>query len=139
MHSSLVACVVAVCTLLVLDAVWLSVGGAGSAFFSTAAGIGTIQPWKGWQTAIFAFAAYALLSTAVCSTVLMDKDPARAAARGALVGFVIYGVFDFTNLAIFGRGYGMDLAFSDLAWGTFLIGTSSLMGSLAGVNMQAKA
>jgi len=138
MRSSLVACIVAVCTLIVLDAVWLSVGGAGSAFFSTAAGIGTIQPWKAWQTALFAFAAYGLLSVALCSTVLEDREPAQTAARGALVGLVIYGVFDFTNLAVFGRGYGMDLAFSDLAWGTFLMGASSLMGSLAGHGAWAK-
>jgi len=138
MRSGAVACVVAVLTLIVLDAVWLSVGGAGKAFFSTASTIGTIQPWKVWQTALFALAAYALLSAALCATVLEDRAPAQTAVRGALVGLVIYGVFDFTNLAIFGRGYGLDLAFSDMAWGVFLMGTSSLMGSLAGHGMQLK-
>jgi len=138
MRSGLVACAVAVSTLVVLDAVWLSIGGAGKAFFSTAADIGTIRPWQSWQTALFSFAAYALLAAALCATVLENKAPAQTALKGALVGLVIYGVFDFTNLAIFGRGYGINLALSDLAWGVFLMGTSSLMGALAGHGVSTK-
>jgi uncharacterized membrane protein len=132
MQSRLFACATAVCTLLFLDAIWLSLGGVGHRFLSTAANIVKVQPWNPWQTAIFVVAAYSLLSVALCATVLSDRDPVQTAVKGALVGLVIYGVYDFTNLAVFGQAYSLDLAFSDIAWGIFVMGTSSLMGSLAG-------
>jgi uncharacterized membrane protein len=40
-----------------------------------------------------------------------------AAAYGALFGLVVYGVYDFTNLATL-RHYPLPLALVDVAWGT---------------------
>jgi len=131
MKSTTLACVVSVVTLIVLDALWLTVGGVGNAFLSMASKIGSIQPWKSWQRVLFAIAAYILLSAALCSVAFSEKDPAKAAARGAFLGLVIYGVYDFTNLAVFGRGYGLELAMADLCWGTFVMGISSFAGALA--------
>lgn len=38
---------------------------------------------------------------------------------GGGLGFVIYGVFNFTNMAIF-EDYQIDMAIRDTLWGTFL-------------------
>ena len=35
------------------------------------------------------------------------------------MGLIIYGIFDFTNLAIFER-YSVGVGLADVAWGTFL-------------------
>jgi len=139
MRSKTVACATAVCTLLFLDLVWLSLGGAAGRFRSTASASVLVRPWNSLQTTFFILAAYGLLSVALCSTVLSDMDPAKTALKGALVGLVIYGVYDFTNLLVFGESYGIDLAMSDIAWGVFVMGTSSLMGALAGYSVQTTA
>lgn len=123
MKSTALACVVSVATLLVLNALWLTVGGVGDAFLSMDSKIRSIQPWK--------IAAYILLCAALCFVAFSERDPAKAAARGAVIGLVIYGVYDFTNLAVFGHGSGLELAMADLCWGTFAMGISCLAGALA--------
>jgi uncharacterized membrane protein len=45
---------------------------------------------------------------------------------GAAMGFVIYGVYDFTCLAIF-KDWPVMMAFIDWAWGTFLCGFSATL------------
>lgn len=40
-------------------------------------------------------------------------------AYGALVGFVIYGIYDMTNLAVF-KDWTTTIAIIDWCWGTFL-------------------
>lgn len=43
---------------------------------------------------------------------------------GAAIGFIIYGIYDFTCLSIF-KDWPVMMAFIDWAWGTFLCGFSS--------------
>jgi uncharacterized membrane protein len=43
---------------------------------------------------------------------------------GALMGLVVYGVFDMTNLAIL-RDYPVTFVYADMAWGTFVFGAVS--------------
>ena len=43
----------------------------------------------------------------------------RAAGVGAFFGFVVYGVYELTNLAIL-EGWPAELVPIDMAWGTFL-------------------
>lgn len=50
----------------------------------------------------------------------------QAFAWGALFGVVLYGVYDFTNLAVLEK-WTYRLAFADVAWGGVLCGTSSLL------------
>jgi len=45
--------------------------------------------------------------------------PNKSVAEGAFFGAVMYGVFDFTNHAIF-KNYNLSLALIDMAWGTLL-------------------
>lgn len=54
---------------------------------------------------------------------------------GALLGLVMYGVFDFTNLAIF-SGYTLNNALLDTAWGVFLMMVVTYIGSYASYNMK---
>ena len=121
------ACAASVAALLVLDFVWLYLLGAGQRFLTMASAFGA-QAWAPWQLALFVGAAYALLGAALC-VFARAPSPREAAARGALLGLAIYGVFDFTNLAVFGRGYGLTLALSDAAWGTFVMAASAYVGA----------
>ena len=47
-------------------------------------------------------------------------------AWGALLGFVIYGVYDLTNLAVL-RGWTLKVTVLDIAWGTFACGIISML------------
>jgi uncharacterized membrane protein len=42
-----------------------------------------------------------------------------AFAYGALLGFVVYGIYDMTNLAVF-REWTVKIALIDWCWGIFL-------------------
>ena len=52
------------------------------------------------------------------------KNPAKAFAIGATLGFSMYGLYDLTNLATL-RGYTLEMTVVDMAWGTFLCGTAA--------------
>ena len=47
--------------------------------------------------------------------------------NGFLFGFVLYGVFDFTNLAIF-SDYSLNTAIIDMIWGGILLSFTSFIG-----------
>ena len=42
----------------------------------------------------------------------------QVAGVGAIMGIVVYGIYDFTNLAIL-KKYPLAFAVADMAWGTF--------------------
>ena len=50
----------------------------------------------------------------------------QALGYGALLGLIIYGVYDLTNLACT-AGYPVTLTVVDMAWGTFLCGLVSTL------------
>ena len=123
------ACAAAVGALLVLDALWLTLGGAGMRFKTVASQIGDILPWETWKKLTFAVGAYILLASSVCCILTLDRSILQSLLFGLLSGLVIYGVFDLTNLVVFGKGYPLGLAISDVCWGTFLLGFSTLIGA----------
>lgn len=47
--------------------------------------------------------------------------------NGFLFGFVLYGVFDFTNLAIF-SDYSLNTAMIDMLWGGILLSFTTFLG-----------
>ncbi|MEO0996416.1 MAG: DUF2177 family protein [Pseudomonadota bacterium] len=53
-----------------------------------------------------------------------------ALARGAALGFVAYGTYDFTNYATL-TGWPLDMVLIDLVWGTFLTGTAAVASYFA--------
>ena len=58
----------------------------------------------------------------------VEADSAiKAAAYGALLGFVAYGTYDITNLATV-RGWPVIVTAVDMAWGSALTATISVVG-----------
>jgi uncharacterized membrane protein len=47
-----------------------------------------------------------------------------AALRGALLGFIVYGVYDLTNLVAL-KNWTVDFSIQDMIWGTVLTGAVS--------------
>ena len=76
-----------------------------------------------------AVAVYLLIALAIWFFVFrvsdsIAKNPGKAFAIGATLGFSMYGLYDLTNLATL-RGYTLEMTLVDMAWGTFLCGTAA--------------
>ena len=77
-----------------------------------------------------ALAVYILIALAVWYFVFqvaatsVARDPAKAFAVGATLGFSMYGLYDLTNYATL-KGYTLEMTVVDMAWGTFLCGTAA--------------
>lgn len=79
-----------------------------------------------WAQALLAYSIMAIGWVFVClplaATYLKNKDSAKArflagAAAGALYGFVLYGVFNFTTGSMF-EAWGWPIMIRDVAWGS---------------------
>lgn len=73
----------------------------------------------------YAFAILAFVGL-VAPNVHANTSATRALTQGALVGFVVYGVFNATNAAIFDN-YISKTAIFDTLWGTFLFSISAVL------------
>lgn len=62
-------------------------------------------------------------------SVIIHKEPLIWASikHGLLFGFVIYGVYNFTNLATLGSSWNLGIAITDLVWGSSLYFIVALM------------
>lgn len=70
--------------------------------------------------------AWVLLALGINYFVLQDNQNKKdVALRGALFGFIVYGVYNGTLRAIFSN-YDMSVFLTDLAWGTFATSMVSL-------------
>ena len=72
----------------------------------------------------YAIPAYVLMIIAITVYVLPKVNNINTLLRdsilyGGLLGFVIYGVYDFTNIILFEK-YSIHLGIIDIIWGTFL-------------------
>lgn len=73
---------------------------------------------------------YILLAIGIVFFVLRPTQTvSEAMAFGALFGFVVYGVYDFTNNSVL-HDYGIKVSLVDLVWGTFLCGSAALAARL---------
>ncbi|CEK11508.1 DUF2177 family protein [Legionella hackeliae] len=82
-----------------------------------------LQPvW--WAT----FLVYVLFAFSIVIFIqpLANHSLLRAALYGGLLGLIIYGVYDFTCVAIF-KNWPVPMAFIDLAWGIVLYSLSSVL------------
>ncbi|KTD20227.1 DUF2177 family protein [Legionella israelensis] len=77
-----------------------------------------------WWSALLVYMLFAL-SIVVFIMPLANTSLMYAAIYGALLGAIIYGVYDFTCLAIF-RDFPMGMAFIDWIWGIVLYSWSSM-------------
>lgn len=127
---------IAITALLVLDVMWLTIGGTAHKFKSIAESIGPVEPYESVKRFAFAAGAYVLLATAVCLLLSLDKSIILSLVFGCLAGLVIYGVFDCTNLVVFGKAYTLNVALLDICWGTFVIGFSVFLGAIVRENLR---
>lgn len=108
--------------MLVLDAVWLTATSESSRkVFAEVQGKPLQIRW------VAAAAVYALMIAAVWFFAVEPAlDWADAAGRGALLGFVMYGLYDLTNYATL-VGYPVSFALQDMVWGTFLFAATAMI------------
>jgi len=118
-----IALILGVC--LFLDAMWL-----GSKFSYYQNLFAEIQKSPLTIRFLPALAVYILIALAIWYFVFqiasesIAKNPAKAFAVGATLGFSMYGLYDLTNYATL-RGYTLQMTLTDMAWGTFLCGTAA--------------
>lgn len=55
-----------------------------------------------------------------------SRSVRESALYGAIFGLVLYGVFDFTNYAIF-ENYTLMMVVVDIAWGIFLMSVTATL------------
>ncbi|MCC7241893.1 MAG: DUF2177 family protein [Acidobacteria bacterium] len=124
-HTLKLAAIGAV-SFMVLDGVWL--GMLAKSFYSSQLGPivrladGGIAP--NWPAA---FVVYILLGTGIAVFVIPRAPTLLAAAGyGALLGLVVYGVYDFTNYSTL-RQWPFVLTLADVAWGTVASAAASVV------------
>jgi uncharacterized membrane protein len=88
------------------------------------------EPLRLGPAAAFYLAYVAGLLYLVSVPALRDGDPVQALMGGAVLGFVAYGTYEFTNYAVL-RDWHWSLVATDLAWGTVLTAVSAWAGVAA--------
>lgn len=76
-----------------------------------------------------AIGAYLLMALSIAVFVMPRVSASsygQAWLMGALLGLVVYGIFDFTNLAIL-RSYPLSFVLADMAWGVFVYGLVTVL------------
>ena len=71
------------------------------------------------QKMIGGLIAWSLLSLGLTHFVIKSKDKKENAKNGLIFGFIVYGIYNFTNYTIF-KNYDNTMLFGDLLWGMFL-------------------
>ena len=84
--------------------------------------------------------AYSLMIVGLCVFViphiLVTKSVAKCIVHAGLFGLIVYGIFDFTNMAVFAK-WNKNLAIIDIMWGGFvyiLAGLSALFVDKENIN-----
>lgn len=115
---------IAIVSFILLDALWL--GFAMNAFYKRH--LAPLARMSGdnlapiWPAAALV---YPLLAAGVTVFVLgRARSPLEALALGALLGLVIYGVYDLTNYSTL-RHWSLTLVMVDMAWGAVLCGSTA--------------
>lgn len=115
---------IATVSLVALDALWL--GFLMNGFYKQQ--LAPLARMSGGNfTPIWPAAAMVYLFLAVGVTVLVlsrARSPLEALALGAVLGLVIYGVYDFTNYSTL-KDWPLTLVFVDVAWGGVLCGATA--------------
>lgn len=107
---------------LAMDAVWLST--ATSLLYRPAIGH-LMAPTVDWTAAVLFYVFYfAGLVYFAAQPALANRRPLAALGRGALLGLMAYGAYDFTNQATL-QGWPWSLTLIDLVWGGTISGVSS--------------
>jgi uncharacterized membrane protein len=118
---------VAFCIFLITDMIWLGLI-AKSVYFAQYSewlrlDEGKLQPI--WWAVLIVYLLFAL-GIVVFITPLANGSLIYAGIYGALLGAVIYGIYDFTCLSLF-KNWPVGMAFIDWIWGIFLCSWSSIV------------
>lgn len=74
--------------------------------------------------------AYLLMATAITAFVMPALKEQTSIMNwfltGALMGLLVYGIYDMTNLATL-KSYPWAFALADIAWGTFIFGVVTII------------
>ena len=126
MTKLIVAYLTTMLVFLAIDYVWLT--RVAFTFYRTE--IGSIMadpPRLGYAAAFYLAFGVGVVIFAV-KPALDANNLLLALIYGAILGFMCYGTYDFTNLAVI-KGYTVKAAFVDLAWGTALTAVSAFCGT----------
>lgn len=116
-------------TMLVLDAIWLTVM---APTYRRLFGDILLENFRLGPAAAFYLLYIAGLTVLVVAPALREDDGlVIASARGALFGLIAYGTYALSNYATL-KAYGPTLALMDLCWGAIITGTSTLAAVAAG-------
>lgn len=113
--------------LLTLDAIWL--GYIAKAWYSS--GLSAVMQDNSGQSQVNYYAAagtYILLILGITLFVIPKAAGSSLAALcwGAAFGFICYGVYDFTNMAIISQ-WPLWISIIDIVWGSVVCGLSSFI------------
>lgn len=111
----------------VADYIWL--GNIAHSFYAGRLGE-LLRPFGAQLDGQFlaAVGVYLLLGLSVVYFVLPHAQTAKhAAMRGAIMGFLLYGIYEFTNFAIV-EGWPAAIILPDILWGMALLAILSLVG-----------
>lgn len=120
--------IISAVTMLILDGLWLGVI-ANNFYFTN---LRTLVRAKGESFDVNYVAAGVVYILMVLGFMLFIAPSLQkwnfleTAINSALLGLVIYGVYDFTNLATL-RDWSLLVTFVDMFWGAFLFATTSLV------------
>lgn len=80
-----------------------------------------------WFPAIIAY--ILMIAAILLFVVKISENPWWGLLWGALLGLIVYGIFNFTNLAIF-TNYQWTSALIDTSWGILLFGVTGALATL---------
>lgn len=113
--------IIAVTLLLVFDFIWI---GLNYSRYNTL--VSNVQGSKMNTKIVSAILAYTLMVIGLIYIVfpLVDRDESKnkllkALKYGGLFGLIVYGIYNFTNYAIFDN-YSLSIGITDTLWGTFV-------------------
>ncbi len=114
-------------SILIIDYIWLNLI-AKKFYVDRLSEVGRFENGEFSPVLWAAGVVYILLALGVVLYVLpgMDADANLFSVflKGALLGLIIYGVYDMTNLATL-KSWPISLAVTDMAWGAFVTGAAS--------------
>jgi len=123
----MIAVLISFVLILVIDIVWIGMIMA-SFYIDRLGDLGRLVDGKFEPLLIPAAVVYLLLSVGISYFALRPAgEPVGTIFfRGALLGLVIYGTYDMTNMATLSR-WPISLAVVDMAWGSLLCGSVAVI------------
>jgi len=115
--------------LLILDILWISIYMKNKYIKQ----IRKIQNYDMKINIIAGLLSYTLMILGLCVFVIpkisSEKHLQDSLIYGGLFGLIVYGIFDFTNMAVLEK-WDTRLALIDIAWGSFVYSISGFIGTL---------